>query len=97
MFFNFIFELISLQILVRFISEWVRNVVMSVESRAQLQIEEKNLQLAQKVESAKLEQLEVQFTQDMDELDKRSPTAEKEALEAAKDQLFLRERQRTFD
>ena len=67
----------------------------AVDSRAQKKIDEQNAQLAQKVEAAKLEQLEVQFSQDMELLKKRLPTPESEAVEAAKDQLFLRERQRT--
>lgn len=66
-----------------------------MELRAQKQIDEQNAQLAQKVEAAKLEQLEVQFSQDLEVLKKRLPTPESEAVEAAKDQLFPRERQRT--
>lgn len=68
---------------------------MSVESRVQQELDEKNAALAEKVESAKLEQLQGQFAQDLDTLKKRIPTPESEALEAAKDKLFLRERQRT--
>ena len=62
----------------------------AVDSRAQKKIDEQNAQLAQKVEAAKWEQLEVQFSQDMELLKKRLPTPESEAVEAAKDQLFLR-------
>ena len=61
----------------------------AVDSRAQKKIDEQNAQLAQKVEAAKLEQLEVQFRQDMELLKKRLPTPESEAVEAAKDQLFF--------
>lgn len=73
----------------------IRNVVMSVESRAQQELDEKNAALAEKVESAKLEQLQGQFAQDLETLKKRMATPESEAIEAAKDKFFLRERQRT--
>ena len=69
--------------------------MVTVESRAQKEIDDKNAELAEKVESAKLEQIVLQFEQDMEQLKKRVPTAETEAIETAKDQLFLRERQRT--
>lgn len=62
---------------------------MSVESRVQQELDEKNAALAEKVESAKLEQLQGQFAQDLDTLKKRIPTPESEALEAAKDKLFF--------
>ena len=61
----------------------------------QKEVDEKNAALAEKVESAKLEQIQLQFEQDMETLKKRVPTPEVEAMETAKDQMFLRERQRT--
>ena len=67
----------------------------SVESRVQKQIEDKNAELAEKVEAAKLDQLVVQFEQDLGTLTARMPTPESQAIEAAKDKLFLRDRQRT--
>lgn len=69
----------------------------SVEARAQKEVDAKNAELALKVEAAKLEQLQSQFTQDMETLKARAPTAEHEAREAALDQQFLRERQRTTE
>ena len=69
--------------------------VSAVESRAQKEIDEKNVEMAEKVSQARLEQIKVHFKQDMETLKQRMPTAESAAAETAKDQLFLRERQRT--
>lgn len=77
-------------------SPWARTIVQSVEQRAQRELDEKNAELAEKLNQVKLEQLQVQFKQDMEVLKKRMPTAEVEAIESARDQAYLRERQQNL-
>ncbi|CAK9059271.1 FO synthase subunit 1 [Durusdinium trenchii] len=53
-----------------------QTVVSAVESRAQKEIDEKNVEMAEKVSQARLEQIKVHFKQDMETLKQRMPTAE---------------------
>lgn len=70
--------------------------MLSVEQRAQRELDLKNVDLSAKIDQAKLEQLELHFQQDMDLLKKRMPTAQTEAVESAKDQAYLRDRQKSL-
>ena len=70
--------------------------MLSVEQRAQRELDVKNAELSAKIDKAKLEQLELHFQQDMDLLKKRLPTAQTEAVESAKDQAYLRDRQKSL-
>ena len=68
----------------------------SIEDRAQKELDEKNAELAAKIVQAKIEQIEHSFAHDLEVLKQRLPTAKSEAMEAAKDQAYLKERQRNL-
>ncbi len=70
--------------------------MLSVEQRAQRELDLKNADLSEKIDKAKLEQIEVHFQQDLELLKKRMPTAQSEAVESAKDQAYLRDRQKSL-
>ena len=74
-----------------------RSVVSSVEERAQRELDAKSAELAEKMAQTRLEQIELTYAQDLEVLKKRVPTAETEAIEAARDQAYLKDRQRNLD
>lgn len=70
--------------------------MVAVETRTQQEVEAKNQALLEKVHQAILEQIEIQILRDLEVLKGRISTAEIEAAEAAKDQIYLRERQKSL-
>ena len=72
-----------------------RNIVHGVEQKRQQELEAKEQELADKVAKATLEQLRAKIEADFELLKKYAPSPSKDALEAARDCKYLKERQMT--
>jgi len=73
-----------------------RTIAHEVDNRHQRELEAKNQELAEKVAAATLEQLRAKVLADFEILRELAPSKEREALEAALDMKYLKERQRTL-
>ncbi len=71
----------------------VRKTVGEVQARNQALQDQKNKELADRVANATLDHLKAKLEADLEILKERVPSAAKEALETAKDQKYLRDRQ----
>lgn len=69
---------------------------MTVENRAQRELEEEERALKEKVAAATVDHIKHQFQKDMDTLKSRIKGKDQIALEAAKDSKYLVNRQATF-
>lgn len=70
-----------------------RTIASEVESRQQREIEAKNQELADKVAVATMEHLHAKILADFQQLRAVAPSPEKDAIEAARDVKYLKERQ----
>lgn len=73
-----------------------RKIVVEVESRNRALLDQKNQELAEKVAEATLDQIKLKLEADIQTLKQRVESPAKEALEIAKDQKYLKDRQKTF-
>ena len=72
---------------------FTRVIVAAVDQRVQNDLEQQEKELSEKLHNATVEQITLKVNTDIDALKQRIPTKEVEAVEAAKDQRYLKERQ----
>ena len=77
-------------------SKQCRSICTDIAERGKREVEERDRELADQVNTATLKQLQLKFEADLGVLKERVPTKEKEAQEAALDIKYLAQRQKTL-